>query len=177
MRPYCLLIVLAGLLAGCSTTQRLTVRTEPPGATVSLARIGVKRAEGDLPRMSGMALFQSVFQDPFETLGSAPLTTTIELSQPLSTFRLPDGGEGEVLKETRAAIVRAVKDDRSAETRVRFTGEPLEVILVLDPERSEPAAAPDAPPDAPPDGSPDAPPDAPPEAPAPPPLDGQDELR
>jgi uncharacterized protein YceK len=166
MRSLCLVLAAAGLLAGCSTTQRLTVRTEPPGATVSLARIGVKRAEGDLPRMGGMALFQSVFQDPFEPLGTAPLTTTIELSQPLSTFRLPDGGEGEVFKETRAAIVRAVKDDRSAETRVRFTGEPLEVILLLSPERSEPAAPPDAPPDTPRDAPPNTPPPAPPDTPA-----------
>jgi hypothetical protein len=115
---------------GCGSTQRLTVRTDPPGARISLIKIGVRQAHGSLGEMEGMAQMQSLFEDEPIELGTSPLVYEFETTEPLASFRMP-GGQAEVVKETRAGILRAVKAGQTAERRLQFTGQPLEVLLEL----------------------------------------------
>lgn len=117
-------------LAACAGTQRLGVLTEPPGAEVTLIKIGVRQARGTLGELTGMAQMQSTFEDPPIVLGTSPLEVEFELSEAQASIYLP-GAQAEVTKETLAGILRATKAGLVAEQRVQFTGEPLEVFLEL----------------------------------------------
>jgi hypothetical protein len=126
-----LVLALAFLLAlcGCAATQKVTVSTTPPGAQVTLVRYGVTKAQGSVPGISVGGVGDS-FEDPPMTLGTAPLEYEFELEE--TEEQLSVGGLFvKVARKFTEGLIRAEKDGNVAERRVRFTGEPIVLDLVL----------------------------------------------
>jgi len=117
------------LLCGCAATQKLTVTTDPPGAQVTLVRYGTTETEGALPGMSfGSA--EEPFEDAPISLGTSPLDYEFELHETLEQVSIL-GLFVDVKRKFTEGLVRAEKDGRAAERRVRFSGKPLVVDLLL----------------------------------------------
>jgi hypothetical protein len=120
------------ILGGCAAGQRVTVTTDPIGAQVTLIRYGVNRIEGSVPGVAVGGVANS-FEDPPLLLGTAPLEYEFELEEHGKEIVIG----GLFVKVTRIfteGLVRAVKDGRVAERRVRFSGNPVRVDLVLPPQ-------------------------------------------
>lgn len=129
------------LAAACAGPQRLVVETEPPGAIVTLERISERRAQGGLYGFSGHAS-QGVVHEPTIELGTSPLQYAFERTRTEQAISLP-GVYGSVTLETREGIVRAEKDGRFAERRVRFDGSPVHLRLELNAALSDEPPAPE----------------------------------
>lgn len=138
MRLAPLLLLLA---AACAGPQRLIVETEPPGATVTLTRISERRAQGGLYGFSGHASQGIIHEEPID-LGTSPLQYAFERTRTEQAISLP-GVYGSVTLETREGIVRAERDGRFAERRVRFDGSPVHLRLELNAEISDEPPAPE----------------------------------
>jgi hypothetical protein len=117
------------ILCGCAATQKVIVSTTPSGADVTLVRYGVTKAEGSIPGISVGGTGDS-FEDPPMTLGTAPVEYEFELEE--TDEQLSVGGLFvKVARKFTEGLIRAEKDGVVAERRVRFTGEPIVVDLML----------------------------------------------
>jgi hypothetical protein len=120
------------VLGGCgAAAQSVSVTTTPVGAQVTLIRYGVHHVDGSVPgvAVSGVA---DTFEDPPLTLGTSPVRYEFELEE-----RGRQVAVGALfVKVTRVfteGLIRAEKNGRVAERRVRFSGTPVSVDLTLPP--------------------------------------------
>jgi hypothetical protein len=131
MRTTALLVAAALLLiAGCASTQKITVITDPPGAHVTLTKYGVAEAKGGVPGVVVESEGGSFEDDPVG-LGTSPLEYEFRLKEDQEHFSAP-GIFLKVVKKITAGLIRAEKDGSYAERRVDFSGKPLVIDLRLE---------------------------------------------
>ena len=124
-----LLVILSLVLCGCAGTQKLLVSTTPPGASVTLIRFGVTETTAGVPGI-GIGGVGDPFEDAPIVLGTSPLEYE---------FELEDSGQSagvagvfiDVTRKFTEGLIRAEKGGVAAERRVRFTGKPITIDLVL----------------------------------------------
>ncbi len=126
-----LLSSLALLSAGCSSHgQRISVRTEPTGALVSLQRSGTQTISGSVAGVGG-AIDGGRFTDDWITLGNAPVDYEFDLSESAGGGYVAGYG-GQVTKRYRDGMVRVeLEGYRTLERRVAFTGDPVDLVFTL----------------------------------------------
>lgn len=118
------------LLTACGGAQKITVLTDPPGATVTLTKIGIRTVTVDYgPRREYDGRVQATrYEDPPVVLGPSPL----EYEFALEEREQAAGIEGNVTKQVKEGLVRAEKGGFRAERRVFFTGDPLRIEMKLE---------------------------------------------
>ena len=119
------------ILCSCAANQRISVTTDPVGAQVSLIRYGVNHVDGSVPGVAVGGIADS-FEDPPLALGTSPLEYEFALEE--SGRQVAVGGF--FVKVTRVfteGMIRAEKNGRVAERRVRFSGKAVRVDLTLPP--------------------------------------------
>jgi len=119
------------VLCSCAANQRISVTTDPAGAQVSLIRYGVNHVDGSVPGVAVGGIADS-FEDPPLALGTSPLEYEFALEE--SGRQVAVGGF--FVKVTRVfteGMIRAEKNGRVAERRVRFSGKAVRVDLTLPP--------------------------------------------
>lgn len=117
------------LLGGCTATQRISVATTPPGANVTLIRYGVTEVQGSIPGISVGGAADS-FEDPPIVLGTAPTEYEFELEEEPRAVSV-GGFFVQAVRRFTEGLIRAEMDGAVAERRVRFSGEPMVVELIL----------------------------------------------
>ncbi len=123
------LLIFLLLLCGCAATQKISVVTTPSGAHVTLTRYGVTKAEGGIPGASVGGLGEA-FEDPPIELGTAPLEYEFKLEETDQEFHA-GGLFVKVARKFTEGLFRAEKDGLIAERRVRFSGQPILVEMLL----------------------------------------------
>ncbi len=120
-------------LAACAPSyQRVTVTTLPAGAEVYLQRSGVMEVTAAVAGFYG-SLDIPTFQDAYYSLGTAPIDYEFRLKEPQATV-VGGGAYGDVTRRYTEGRIRVVRDGfRTVERAVRFTGEPLEFDVTLEP--------------------------------------------
>ncbi|MFO7587342.1 MAG: hypothetical protein R6X22_04645 [Gemmatimonadota bacterium] len=119
------------LLAACSSHgQRISIRTEPTGALVSLQRMGTQTISGSVAGVGG-TIDGGRFTDDWLSLGNAPVEYEFDRSE-------SEGGGGvagtgaKVTKRYREGMVRVeLAGYRTQERRVAFEGDPIDLVFTL----------------------------------------------
>lgn len=123
-------------LAGCASTQMLSIQTDPSGAQVYLERRGDVVAEIAVKDVYGKADVKS-FQEEPEALGTSPIEYEFDLVDQGSAIYSSSGG-GSVKRHYKEGTVRIeLEGYQVVEKRVRFTGDPIELSITLQPEKDE----------------------------------------
>ena len=132
---FALALLLA--LAGCgSSKQKISVNTVPAGAEVLLQRGGDMDINASIP-VAGISgsLDGGGFEDPFITLGNAPVKYEFRLDESDATVSFKGQTVG-VTKHYREGTIRIqMPGYRTLERLVAFSGSPIELTLTLQPER------------------------------------------
>jgi hypothetical protein len=117
------------ILTGCAASQSMRVATTPPGATVTLTRIGVTETQGGIVGVGAGGVGEP-FEEPPISLGTSPVEYEFDLEETDEQLSLI-GLFVSVKRKFTEGLIRAEKDGLAAERRVRFTGEPILLDLVL----------------------------------------------
>lgn len=117
------------LLFGCGAVQRIDVDTTPPGAQVTLTRYGVTEIRGGFAGANVEGLEGSFEEEPI-TLGTSPLEYEFDLEEDERRISVA-GASVEVVRRYTEGFIRAERDGQVAERRVRFTGDPIALELLL----------------------------------------------
>lgn len=125
-------VVLLALTA-CGGTQKLTVITEPPGATVTLTKIGIRTVTADYAARRGYdsRVHAGRYEDPPIVLGLSPIEYEFPLEEKEPSAEL-SAYDGSATKQVKEGVIRAEKGGFKAERRVTFDGTPLRVELKLE---------------------------------------------
>lgn len=125
-------VAATALPAACgSGRQELSVRTDPAGALVSLQRMGERTVSGTIAGVGGGSVDGGSFTEDWIVLGNAPVEYEFERVDREGGGRMAGSG-GEVTKRYREGMVRAeLEGYRTVERRVRFDGDPVELVLTL----------------------------------------------
>jgi len=135
-------VIVVGLIfaTGCATSKTLSVRSDPPGATVTLTRycqdevtVHTHKALGTVP--------VGDCETPPIYLGTTPLVYEYVTQETLGHAHVPVAGVSATRRYTEG-VVRVEKDGAVAEQRVSFTGQPITVDMRLEPRADAVSVAP-----------------------------------
>ncbi len=130
MRKTALIFIVAiFVLSGCAAKQQISVDTVPPGAMVTLTKIGVTETSGGVEGIVASGAGEPFEDDPI-VLGTTPLSYEFELVEEGEGISGP-GFFVSVKKRITEGLIRAELDGGYAERRVTFSGEPLQIIMTI----------------------------------------------
>ena len=125
--------VVLALSAACASTQSLSVHTDPAGAQVYLQRRGEVEVQATVAGVHGQVGANS-FEEEFFSLGTSPLEYEFHRKETEAAVQGPGAG-GSLTRHFREGTVRIeMPGYRSAEWRVRFSGDPIVLRVDLQPE-------------------------------------------
>jgi hypothetical protein len=127
-------ITLLGLviLAGCASTQKLSVQTEPSGAEVFLQRRGDLEVHAAVEGVYGALDADSIGED-FYSLGTTPLEYEFDLREQEAAIYSPRAG-GSVSRHFTEGTIRIVREGyQTVERLMRFSGNPISLVIPMQP--------------------------------------------
>lgn len=129
-RPTVALILL--LLAGCGSTQKVSVRTDPIGAEVYLQRRGELEINAKVKGIPGK-ITGSAFEEDFRLIGNAPVEYEFDLNEEDVGIDVPEGS-GSITRHYKEGTIRIERAGYETVIRlVRFTGSPVALVVALQP--------------------------------------------
>jgi len=136
--PWAVMLTLAstGSLA-CVTPQILRVTSTPSGATVELRRMGTVESS------TAVLIFASHHSEPIQEeytlIGTTPLEHVFDRVEPESSANAIVVTHDSSRVYSQGVIRVRLKGYKDALRRVRFTGDPMDVAVVLEPEEAAPS--------------------------------------
>ncbi|MDH3734181.1 MAG: hypothetical protein OEU54_11630 [Gemmatimonadota bacterium] len=116
-------------LAGCTSFQRISVETDPVGASVYLQRRGEIEVHGRVAGVVGGVGLES-FEEDFIFLGNAPIDYEFERDVREVSVQSPEVG-ADVTRHYREGTIRVERTGYETVVRVvRFSGNAI--VLVID---------------------------------------------
>lgn len=125
--------VVLALSAACASTQSLSVHTDPAGAQVYLQRRGEVEVQATVAGVHGQVGANSFEEESF-SLGTSPLEYEFHRKETEAAVQGPGAG-GSLTRHFREGTVRIeMPGYRTAERRVRFSGDAIVLRVDLQPE-------------------------------------------
>ena len=121
-----------GSFAGCASMQRVSIETDPVGASVFLQRRGDIEVHGRIAGVVGGADVES-FEEEFMLLGTAPVDYEFARREREVSVHTPYVG-ADVTRHYREGTIRVELDGyRVVVRRVRFSGDEIILVIPLEP--------------------------------------------
>lgn len=132
LRPTVALILL--LLAACSSTQKVSVRTDPIGAEVYLQRRGELEINANVKGIPGK-ITANAFEEDFRLIGNAPVEYEFDLTEKDVGIDVPEGS-GHITRRYKEGTIRVERAGYETVVRpVYFSGGTVDLLITLLPLR------------------------------------------
>ena len=129
-RPTVALILL--LLAGCGSTQKVSVRTDPIGAEVYLQRRGELEITANVKGIPGK-ITANAFEEDFRLIGNAPVEYEFDLTEKDVGIDVPEGS-GNIVRHYKEGTIRVEREGYETIVRpVYFSGGTVDLLITLQP--------------------------------------------
>ena len=124
------------LLAGCASTQKLSVQTVPEGAQIYLQRKGNVEVSANVAGFHG-SVRPGSFKEEFFSLGTSPADYEFQLEEREAAVQ-GGGAGGSITRRYTEGLIRIVLEGyRTVERLVRFSGSRIDLEVTMQPANEE----------------------------------------